>query len=262
MARSFASASSQNLSSSVLLTPMPMTMSCWFNPSVITGTGASTLMAISANDAVGGGFLLDFVRQGSDATRPIRAATWTGNGGNFVASSLAGPTAAGSWAHAAGVWASSANRVAYFNGTAGTANTATRSPSGPNRTTIGAVYFASASLVNYMDGVIAEAGIWSAALNANEIAALARGVSPLTLRPESLVAYWPLWGIHDPEIDLHPRSADATSRPLTLVNAPTQANHAPVVPYSRRLWGTVPEIGTGAPPAGNRRRRVLLCGAR
>lgn len=83
-----------------------------------------------------------------------------------------------------------------------------------------------------MDGSIASAGLWNAALTAKEIAALGQGVSPLYVRPGNLVGYWPLWGVHSPEIDLV-----GTPHVLTVTGA-TLGNHAPVVPYNAHRWGT------------------------
>src|SRR5262245_36690467 len=42
------------------------------------------------------------------------------------------------------------------------------------------------------NGDLAEAAVWSAALTANEIRALARGVPVRMMRPTRLVAYWPM----------------------------------------------------------------------
>jgi len=39
---------------------------------------------------------------------------------------------------------------------------------------------------------LAEAGLWDAALTDAEVAILGVGYSPLFVRPQSLVAYWPL----------------------------------------------------------------------
>lgn len=92
---------------------------------------------------------------------------------------------------------------------------------------------------------MAEAAIWNVALNAREVAALAVGVCPLRVRPGSLVGYWPLWGTHTNEPDLHPESADATRREMTN-NGTTAANHAPVMPFSRRIWLPNPGVEVSA----------------
>lgn len=53
----------------------------------------------------------------------------------------------------------------------------------------------------YYAGAIAEIGMWSAALDAAEISALAGGACPLNIRPASIYSYLPL-GLYSPEIDL------------------------------------------------------------
>lgn len=75
------------------------------------------------------------------------------------------------------------------------------------------------------DGRIAEFAIWDALLTASECGALARGASPNSIRRQSLVAYWPLWGASNPEPGLpggHATVTDAVAAP-----------HAPVGPYVR-----------------------------
>jgi hypothetical protein len=46
--------------------------------------------------------------------------------------------------------------------------------------------------VNYANGRIADVGVWSAALNADEILSLSKGVTCDKVRPQSLVFYAPL----------------------------------------------------------------------
>ena len=76
-----------------------------------------------------------------------------------------------------------------------------------------------------MSGHIAEAAIWNVALTAAEVTVLAKGVSPLFIRRQNLVAYWPLYGLHSPETDF-----SGNNRVMTLNNGPTRGNHPPVVP--------------------------------
>ena len=45
-----------------------------------------------------------------------------------------------------------------------------------------------------VDGGIAEVAIWDIQLTANQISALAAGFSPLLIRPDKLLGYWPLGG--------------------------------------------------------------------
>ena len=73
------------------------------------------------------------------------------------------------------------------------------------------------------DCVIAEPGQWNVALTQGEIEALSRGVSPLLIRPESLVNYWPVHGNTTTEPDLVSKAT------LTLTNVPVKADHPPIL---------------------------------
>lgn len=78
-----------------------------------------------------------------------------------------------------------------------------------------------------VDGLIAEAAVWDAALSPAEALALAKGVSPQLIRRASLKGYWPLHGTGSPERDYSGNGAHATIQGT--VNAGTR--HAPVMPY-------------------------------
>jgi hypothetical protein len=114
-----------------------------------------------------------------------------GAGGGGVSSTSAGTVSAGTWAHVGGVFASTSSRIAYLNGTGAAAETSTRTPSGIDTLSVG-VNFLTAGHTEFSDGLIAEVGVWSAALDAAEMAALGKGVSPLLIRPASLAHYSPL----------------------------------------------------------------------
>ena len=100
-----------------------------------------------------------------------------------------------------------------------------------------------------MSGRIAEVALWDVALSAAEVAALASGVTPLHMRPGNLVAYWPVWGLHSPEIDLTSNGNNMT------VTGPVKAGHAPVTLYTPKWAATVPLIE--AAPAATRRVFVV-----
>lgn len=81
----------------------------------------------------------------------------------------------------------------YRNGAAD-ASTDTRdigTQNAANALTVGARY-SNSVLGSYYAGSLAEIGVWSAVLTADEIASLARGVTPDKIRPQSLVFYAPL----------------------------------------------------------------------
>lgn len=111
----------------------------------------------------------------------------TGHGGSFGASTAAASYSANVWSSGCGVYASSTSRVAYFNGTAATANTTSLVPSGLNQTETGPV-----SPV-FMQGLVAEIGIWSRALSADEITTLQHYAPNCLTR--GLVTYTPALGV-------------------------------------------------------------------
>jgi hypothetical protein len=51
-------------------------------------------------------------------------------------------------------------------------------------------------------GTIADVAVWNAVLSSAEVIALSKGARPHTIRPLSLVAFWPLDGLQSPEPDL------------------------------------------------------------
>lgn len=91
-------------------------------------------------------------------------------------------------------------------------------------------------------GRLADAAFWNAALFAGEVAALARGVSPLRIRPTALLGYWPLFGVGSPEPDY---SGNGNNGSIT--GSVTQADHAPVqAPFGADEWQIwVPSVVTG-----------------
>lgn len=77
-------------------------------------------------------------------------------------------------------------------------------------------------------GRVAEVAVWNVALTDAEVAALAKGASPLKVRPVGLAAYYPLWGVGEAgEPDL-----SGNGQHLTETGTVTVADHAPVGPYS------------------------------
>lgn len=126
------------------------------------------------------------------------------------------------WFHAAAVFTSATDRAAFINGGSKGTNATSRTPAGINRTAIGFQDNAAASRAFAQGGTgsLAEVGIWNAALTDAEIAALATGLSPLSIRPASLIGYWPLIGNNSPENNL----VSNTSK-MTLVGAPSASAH-------------------------------------
>jgi len=202
---------------SVVVSGPPFTMACW----AILDSNAvrHTLMGVFTDSSDDQKHQLQFDGVASDVV--IAQSRTTGNGNAVSTTSFS----TGVWQHAAGVWRATNDRSAYCNGGGRGDNTTSRAPSGMNRTRLGAQ-----GIVNTqpLRGTIAEAGIWDAALTDEEIAALARGVSPMRIRPRNLMAHWPVYDESSLIRDL------CGTYPLTVNGSPTIADHAPVSPP---LWG-------------------------
>lgn len=81
--------------------------------------------------------------------------------------------------------------------------------------------YGASAFGNWFNGQLAEVAVWSGAVDAADIAALADGVSPNQVSPGILVSYRPLWGRYTNEIDL------VSGSDLTVTGA-TYADHPPV----------------------------------
>jgi hypothetical protein len=179
MAYNLTAASSQYLSTaSAPATAPPLTMACWARPSTL---GTSVYLALG-NTTTGARFQLALNIDGAGV------AAQSLSGGNATAGGI---PPANNWLHAAGVFSASDNRVAYQDGVAGTANTASSALSGINALYVGARNNGGGAGA-YFNGAVAEVGIWNAALTAAEIASLADGMTCDKVRPQSLVFYAPL----------------------------------------------------------------------
>ena len=194
MARAFTAATPHYLSvAAVPVSSLPISMACWFNST--TTAANQTLMGLAVS-----GTQTDWSlrARGNVAGDPVTARS------QVASSSVNADTSAGYtanvWHHACAVFASTTSRAAYLNGGSKGTETSSSSPSGVNRTAIGIDAFDLASAAT--DGRIAEAAMWNVALTDADVLSLAAGASPLLVRPEGLVAYWPLIGRTSPEIGL------------------------------------------------------------
>ncbi len=217
MARDFTSASSQYLSDAAsFVVNAPMSIACWFN--VDNVTARHFLMSV-VNDTSGKGDRFSLQARGDQANDPLEFQVFEEGLGQDLA--VIDGVTAGSWSHAGGSKASAGDTNVYLNGSVGTPDTAHQAvPSGINDCHIGGINYVT--FTSYADALIAEAGVWDAVLTSAEFAMLALGYSPLFIRLQSLVAYWPLLGRTSPEIDL------VGARSLTLNSAPATADHPPV----------------------------------
>jgi hypothetical protein len=197
--------------SSAPITALPLTMAAWFNSDSIT-TG-QVILSLDNGATAFQGYRL--IAAGTVAGDPLRADT----GGaipNVALDSSIGYTA-NTWNHAAGVFTQPSVSVSLNGSVNSTTSNFTMFPT-VNRFNIG-IRLTSGSPGIYLDGRMAEVGIWNAALTAAEIASLAKGMTCDKVRPQSLVFYAPLVR------DLIDVKGGVT---ITNNNATTVANHTRV----------------------------------
>ena len=215
MARSFTRASLHRLDvSQAIVAAAPLTMAAWFYANDITTE--HTICSISDTGGTTDRFAM--LANGDLAGDPIRASARASDSPSAAATSTS--YSASTWQHACAVFASSTSRSAYLNGGGKVTDTNSRTPAGLDSTSVGVLLPLIAS---YMDGLIAELGIWNVALTDAEVASLAKGYSPASVRPQSLVSHWMLLGNTSPEVDLRTNKFNLT------VTGATKAAHCRIL---------------------------------
>jgi hypothetical protein len=200
------------------ITNGPLTISCWVN---LDNTAANRSF-VTLNDANGQERFSLSVNP--SANRSVQFAYLTSAGAiPFVAAMNAAPSA-GIWYHASATVSGTGagtTFAAYENGIIGelTQSGTLTVANNIDSVIIGSRYATSLGL--FMDGKIAEVGIWSSALTQPEIASLARGMTCDKVRPQSLVFYAPLVR------DLIDAKGALT---ITNNNGTTVANHPRIYP--------------------------------
>ena len=207
-------------SSTPSVTAVPITFSSWVYPDAINDWDACIGVADSTvNNQY---FSLTLRNNGT-----VRAETRATSFANSVGPSYT----AGEWQHVAAVFASTSSRLAYRNGVAGTENTTDLTPSGINMLRIGQH---ASTAARPLDGLIAEVAMWNVALTAGEISQLADGFTALSVRPESLVSYYPL--VRD-YIDVMGTHALTPNNTVIYDVHPRIIEDAPMI--SRSAWGGI-----------------------
>lgn len=219
MARSGFSTSNYLSVGSAVVTAVPLTMAAWFYPNT---SPSGTLVAITNN---GSGTNRNCWRLStSSGVLTVVAADATSADQLATVASVT----VGAWNHGCVVCAADNDRRLYLNGGNKVTTTNSRVPSGVNRTAIGVSLFTSP--FSSPDANIGEAAIWNVALTDADVAALAKGVSPLLVRPSALVAYFPLVGNNSPENNLKSNSAT-----MSITGALTKTAHPRILMPRRRL---------------------------
>jgi hypothetical protein len=190
MARNLISGSGHYLTlASALVTTEPLSIACFFRASDLS---ANQNIVSLVNNATNAAHYLTC--RGALAGDPAGAQSFAGTGGVEAALS-SGSIMNGVWHHIGGVWPSSSARAVFLDGAKNT-NSGSVTVSGVNETNVGRFVSTTSATA---DGDIAEIGFWNVALTDDEMLSLARGISPLLVRPQSLVDYFPLIGSGSPE---------------------------------------------------------------
>jgi hypothetical protein len=177
---------------SAIVTSAPLTMACWFNCDSVDLTGC--LVSVTNSGIAGNITRFALFARGAVAGDPVSVIASDITNTNGISDTTAGYTT-GKWHHGCGVFTSTTSRSVYIDGGNSGTNTTSITPSLLDRTNIGVQFLQSAggtSGISFMDGLIAEVGIWNAALTAAEIASIAKGMTCDKVRPQSLVFYAPL----------------------------------------------------------------------
>ncbi len=165
------------------ITAAPFTLSAWFKIDDLSHVGA--ILGVgnggSGNDVWG----LDAA--GTVEGDPLRFFSFDTS---FSSADSTIAYTANVWHHACGVEASATSRAVYLDGGSKGTNADNRTPDGANEVQIG--QYARSTGDGDLIGDVAEAAIWNVALTDAEVAILAKGYSPLFVRPESLIFYMPL----------------------------------------------------------------------
>lgn len=185
MARSFTASTDYFLAAGLPITAYPVTIACWYNS---TDDGGGRVLCALNNPT--NNDRLQIATAWNVAGDPLRAAAFLNSGSGSAASSTSAMTTS-TWQHACAVFTSTTSRTIYLNG----ANSATDTTSvAVTISGLTSFYIGKSRAGSPANASIAGIGIWDAALTAAEAQALAQGVSPLSVRPSALVAYYPLVG--------------------------------------------------------------------
>jgi len=187
MARGVYSSSNYFSYDGALVSAPPMSFSCWCYASAFTTTfGLMEICHIGGAGVYPDGWNVRALTTG-------KVEVQAGTGAVLSTISTAGTASTNTWYQAGGIFASNVARYAVLNGVLSTKDAANTIPTAPDKSIIGVTQAQDASFrYSGTTAIIAEAGFWNVALTAADMLMLAAGYSPLMVKPESLVAYYPL----------------------------------------------------------------------
>jgi hypothetical protein len=217
------------------ITAYPFTVAGWSYPTNTTAGSADKYIFSLSNNS---GTTLFSGLQWLDANAKLAA--FISTSGTVRKWDTTATATLNTWQHVAGVFTSASDIVAYVNADGAGAYTNTGSPTVPTWNTVSIGALVRSSVAGWYYGSLAETGLWNVALTQAELDQLAAGYSPLFVRPQSLVAYWPLFGRATDEEDWD------GAYPLTNTGSATVADHPRII-YPRRRGIVVPVAAASGP---------------
>lgn len=215
MARSFNGSNQYAKYGGTVVATEPLTISAWFYPTSLD----DEVVAAVAKDSDTVAKSIRFIRTRGDVAGDPFEAQSDGAAGARSGNSCN----ANQWNHGLGIFVAKNSRSVMLNGGSLVTGTASFSSAVNAENATIAAFAWNNTVANFFTGYIAEVAIWNVALTEAEGQILAKGYSPLFVRPQSLVAYWPLLGRTSPEIDIVGGYA------MTLYNSPPTVDHPRVL---------------------------------
>lgn len=233
MARETNGSSSLLYTNGTPVTAAPLTMAGWAYSDTLSGKRC--LLNINHENGSGGG--LQHFALGLDGNTDklyFQAAA-----GSDITANTTTTASVSTWQHYCGVATSATDRKVFLNGGGKGTSTTSTTPGTTTQVVLGSWSRGTDALVQIFDrwdGRLAELTLYNSDLSDTEVAVLASGFRPISVRSANCVAYWPLWGFHSPEVCLS--LVNTTRYDANLSNSPTSAVHPPVLPFSARYWKT------------------------
>ncbi len=173
-----------------VITETPITIAAWFYLDDVS-TGDQHLVSVGEAGAAGNMFSLIASQNPKKVGAEVRKSDGTS------AKALTTSTASqDNWHHGIAEFSDDYNRAALIDGGSRGENV-TGSAFTPVSTAMDttAAGVAASLNTNYMSGRLAEAAVWDAVLTSEEHELLASGLSPLFIRPGSLISYWSMGAV-------------------------------------------------------------------
>ena len=166
MSRTFVIASSQYLVGGNVKAATPFSVTALFD---FTSTVAQTLFSLANNTVPNQFFRLRINDTSNVSAQSFAAASASAAATDTITANV--------WSHAGGAFRTSTSRDAYHDGANKGSNTTSSAPTGVNSSAIGRVN--TSTPAGYCGGMIAEVGVYDAALSDDQLGMLGKSFSPL-----------------------------------------------------------------------------------